>query len=398
MSDTGRLDDGTFFKGQSQDSIIPSTVKTSLMFEHQASGGESLIDFNSLNPTSLFLSQYLQPSTSSILDAKLGLLKSNVKVHSTLRGWMRPAEYTVTNVNISFNGFVAEANEIFTVTVADVLRTGGSVLVDSVPLVVENTLLEDATDFNLGQEVDVNSALIVLRGKTKLENMLQNTNNSDTVLDQDYYIVESSAGSGVGSIIRFNISGDVGGEQVSVKGMTTNLVKNDQSVLQALEVLQGKVDIIGEEVEEIAGEDLGLGTPSQPDLTAFGNRVLLLEQQAAALEALNVNDNSAVLNLDGAFTGGSIKVTRIRDQVVISAQSAITHASLSIALSSSGLLPTWARPSSAKSMISDLFVGGPLIRVDIFPTGVFSLVYFDASYSLVASTSGGSTLTTSYNV
>lgn len=99
----------------------------------------------------------------------------------------------------------------------------------------------------------------------------------------------------------------------------------------------------------------------------------------------------------GSYTGGELKISRLGNQVTISASSTLTHANLTAATSASGLIPSWARPSSTKSNIY-LVTGGALFQVSVAPDGTLSTNYLDQVYSGTGRTGTTSNLTITYFV
>lgn len=94
--------------------------------------------------------------------------------------------------------------------------------------------------------------------------------------------------------------------------------------------------------------------------------------------------------LDNDFTGGTVRITRIGDNVTISL-SALTasHASLSTATTTSGFIPTWARPPVNNMRNIYNLSSSAVYRAEVDTDGTLSTTYVDWSGSTTNLTSAG---------
>jgi hypothetical protein len=69
-----------------------------------------------------------------------------------------------------------------------------------------------------------------------------------------------------------------------------------------------------------------------------------------AAQLISVEKRSETLNLTGSgdFTGGTVQVAKVGNLVTVAVLTSLTHASSATPVSASGVVPTWARPSSEK--------------------------------------------------
>jgi len=108
------------------------------------------------------------------------------------------------------------------------------------------------------------------------------------------------------------------------------------------------------------------------------------------------NFRSQILSVDNLFTSGSVKVTRQGTQVTISEYTAIGHGSAAARETTSGFLPTWARPPV--NINSIYIMGANEVRmVTVETDGTFKTNYRDwAGSTTSASATSGVSIT--YNV
>ena len=117
--------------------------------------------------------------------------------------------------------------------------------------------------------------------------------------------------------------------------------------------------------------------------TTSGDKVQLdlVEMKAGQVISQVTYQNEAIINLAGSgnFTGGSIKVSRVGNNVTITTPIEITHASLTAPTSASGVIPSWARP---QTQVYNAYLAnsasGDLRNIIARPDGTVVLVY-DAS-------------------
>lgn len=92
------------------------------------------------------------------------------------------------------------------------------------------------------------------------------------------------------------------------------------------------------------------------------------------------------ISLDNNYTGGEILVARTGNIVTITGKSAGTHTSASSASSSSGLLPSWARPS-ASAYNTYITTTSTIYRVEVATDGTITTTYYDSGLSANNATS-----------
>lgn len=100
----------------------------------------------------------------------------------------------------------------------------------------------------------------------------------------------------------------------------------------------------------------------------------------------------------GSFTAGTILVERIGRTVTITSSANLTHASSGSVSSASGLLPTWARPTSADKYNLYVFTSSDIRAVLAATDGTLTTQYRDYTGAGFSRTSSGDFITISYVV
>lgn len=275
---------------------IPHIGVKSLNFAHEfSSSGESAILFSSLNaPSSWLESGLINPSGASILSAQLQIFKGNVSVTSSARGLIQKTEYVVKNSGIFFKNITSLANEIFEVSVSDVM-VAGKAIVDMRTIRVEGTLLDTQTDFLIGYDVDVfNEELVVFRDGIQL---FRSDDNDDSGLTGNYHYLDTD-NTGRSSVIRF-FEPAVGDEPILVISSGGIVDTANVSTFQQIENLAGQIDNVIPTVAALAGvpESSFRAAPNNVDLRQFGQRVVDLEADKADLNG----NPSEVFNVANAL-------------------------------------------------------------------------------------------------
>jgi len=256
-------------------SRLPAIGVDTIAFAHQATSGDASIQFNTLvQPASWTLSGRVNPSASKILSATLSSFRDNVDLASNLRGLIVPTQYKIFNDHINFLTFTALPNEEFFVTVKDVIKTGNPIA-DVKPIYVPGVLPSGTTDFNIGVSVPLIGGVLVSRDGVQ---MFQNTNNSSTNLDGNYYIIPINAQEG--SVLRFNTVAGALGANILVTGLGGMYQRPSFSSLQDIETIAGQVDQIIPTLAQLAQVPASnfQAAPNNVDLKAFGDKVNLLEK------------------------------------------------------------------------------------------------------------------------
>lgn len=260
------------------DSKIPTVGVKTLSFAHEASLNDNVIPFDNLNePVSWQNSGRSNPSTQDIQQANLYTFRNNIHLSSSLKGYIQPTEYRVSNNRITFLTFFADASEVFIVSVSDIV-VNGNTIVDSRPIAFDGVLAEANTDVIVGDSWEVGAdpkRVLVFRGG---ELQSRNTDNSSVTLDGDYYEL-SIPGTNLSNTIRFNTPGGVGGEKVSVISAIGYAEKPQLSILQSLESLAGQVDAMIPDLALETGnpETKYQNAPNNIDLRKFGQDVFNLK-------------------------------------------------------------------------------------------------------------------------
>jgi hypothetical protein len=250
---------------------------TKVVFYHKADLGDEGINLGALvMPTEVSSLGETNPSSSRLLEARLFANKANLTLVSSFRGILQKGlSYRVTsNSQIVFVGFTAEDGEIFTGTI-DSNSSNSLQVIDAKQQTSEGDLDDTETDFAIGFSTRTGREEVLVTRNGLVQK--RNTNNSDTVLDGNYYIVD--AGNGYGSVVRFNVAA-VGTEYVKVTSLGNIVESPTDSTWDEIEKLQGQID----KLVEVVAVDTGLpetefqAAPNNVDLRAFGDRVLGLEE------------------------------------------------------------------------------------------------------------------------
>lgn len=271
----------------------PTIGFSKTQFAHKATLGATGINLTSLTvPTEMTSNGFSNPSTGQLLAANLLTYKNNLTLVSSARGLLQQGlSYVVSSSSqITFVGFTALEGEIFSGTI-DYNAVTNSMVIDATPVVATGDLAANTTDFNVGTPYKVGQFITAQIGAMIVyldgQQMFRNTGNSSVVLDGDYYEVD--AGSGLGSIVRFNTTSP---SIRSVCAVSNGLLyeKPSGSTQAVLESIQGQVNNMGSYVASATGNSLTTilgGAPTNQDLQAFGNRVLAVEQNRARIDQSN---------------------------------------------------------------------------------------------------------------
>jgi hypothetical protein len=255
-----------------------------LIFAHEATGGEAVIDITSLTtPSSMLNNGFTQPTALQLQNAKLFHHRKNLTVVSSSKGLLQDwVSYRVTSSNtITFEGFTADPGEIFLCTL-DNNPSNGLQQVDAAPIVVTGTVLAGNQDINVGTPFEINkypsqqlgSVTVFVDGMPQFRNAGNATANP--AADGDYEEVD--AGGGLGTIIRLN---DTTGADRVWQVVSNGAIVNppDDSRDATIESLAGQVDAMVPYLAVTAGvpESTFQGAPNNVNLKGFGDRVFKLE-------------------------------------------------------------------------------------------------------------------------
>lgn len=257
-----------------------------LRFAHQASLGDMGIALGSLvAPSAMVSLGFSNPSPSRLLDASLFRFKENLTLISSLRGELiQNLSYRINSASqITFQGFTAEEGEIF-VGIVDSSPTNGIQVLDAKPQTAVGDLLDGQTDFNLGFSTRTKrEEILVIRNGLAQK---RNSNNSDTLTDGNYYVVD--LGSGFGSVVRFNTPASGGDDSIIVMTLGNIVESPTDSTFEEIQKVQGQIDGMIPTLAALAGvpETDFQAVPNDVDLKAFGDTVLQLESLTNTLENL----------------------------------------------------------------------------------------------------------------
>jgi hypothetical protein len=255
----------------------PAVGVKSISFAHEfVNAGEDAILYNTLNvPTAWAESGLSNPSGSELLAAQLNAFAKNVEVSSSARGYIQKSEYIVQSSGIFFKNITSLANEVFEVSVSDVLVSGNR-LVDIKQINVDGELLDTTTDFNLGIAVDAfNEEVLVFREGLQ---MFRSDNNDSSGATGNFYYLDPD-GSGKSSVIRFFEAAD-GDEPIKISG---NIADDPNlSTFQEIQKLQGQIDSMIPTLAGLAGVPTTdfQSTPNNVDLKFFGDLLVSLSKDS----------------------------------------------------------------------------------------------------------------------
>lgn len=291
----------SFKKETIKESLLNNVGFQDLVFAHEATAGETSIDFTSLTlPSEMSTNGFVNPTSTEILNANLALFRNNVSVVSSVNGvLMNYITFVANRTNIQFlNDYSTLAGEILTISLNNNASTGNSVVTGST-LVKTGSLLVGQQDINTGEAFPLNkysteqigAVAVYLNGIQVFRNVGNAT--ADPAADGNYEEVNS--GSGVSTLIRLN---EPVTSETPYTVISTNLIAERPSISQQqyLESLQGQVDRIIPTVASLAGVDETdfQAAPNNVDLKAFGDRLLEIETRIQAKKFTNADSPVAV--------------------------------------------------------------------------------------------------------
>lgn len=278
---------------------------TKLMFAHKASAGDSVINLGSLTtPTEMSGLGFTNPSPARLTEAKLFQFKHNLTLVSSLRGHlMQDLSYRVNSNSSIKLEFEAEDGEIFT-GIIDANPVSGIQVIDAKQAIVKGDLADGNTDFAIGFTTSTQSEEIVVVRNGLVQ--VRNTNNSSTVEDGNYYVVDT--GSGYGNLIRFNDAASGSDDSILVAALGGIVESPTNSTWDELEKVQGQIDAIVPTLAALAGvpETDFQAAPNNVDLRQFGDRVVGLEEPGSP----------GTPKLATVSTDGAVKKNRVQTKIL----------------------------------------------------------------------------------
>ncbi|GAB1376777.1 hypothetical protein MASR1M48_16290 [Lactococcus petauri] len=258
--------------------IYQPLLNKNLVFAHKANLGDRSIDLTALNtPAELSANGFIQASTSDILGAKLAQSRGRLKLVSSIRGDLIDfLHYTIPSsskiVFLPTAGF--EQDEIITGSFesnSDMVPVSGKRIVKTYTLPVGQTTVNLGNEYKVNENSleNVGQILVWINGSLAF----RNTGNSDSILDKQYYEVDS--GNGYGTTIELNLAPSIDPYEISVDFGHRSIT--DQNSIGAIESLSGSMIKIAEDLAQLAGtskEDYVTTSPSEVERRTFGDSVL----------------------------------------------------------------------------------------------------------------------------
>lgn len=276
------------------------TTKT-LIFKHEASAGDLVIDTTLLTPPAEALANgFIQDNPSSV---NLLVNKKNLKIHSSRGVWLQMHEdFKVTGANtIQLIGNIASLGgalegEVFTIYAAPI-QSNAVLTTDHKKQYQEYILLDGQTVLNLGREYEVNRNPLAQIGSIRVFRngvgpQLRNVGNAaaSPLADGNYH--EIDVGNGLGTTIEFNIPPS-GQDDVIVVEFGLEYA-GDFSLVGDMQSMWGSILKLAEDVKDLGPYDITRyinANPSEIERRGFGDMILAMK---ALLDAY-VGENLSAL-------------------------------------------------------------------------------------------------------
>lgn len=330
MSDVQGKNSLSYKKKSVQESKIPTVGVKTIAFAHEfTNAGESFLPFNSLNlPADWASSGLTNPSGASLLASQLQLFKRNISVISSARGAIQKSEYVVSNSGITFKNIVSLENEIFEVTVGDVLVIG-TTLLDMRKIRVEGELADTTTDFAFGYQVDVFDEEIVVVRDGVIQHRSDDNDSSGTT--GNYYYLDSD-NDGKASSIRF-FDAAIGDEGILIFSTGGIVDSPNISTFQQIETLAGQLDNIIPTVAALAGvpESDFRAAANYVDLKNFGSLVNSLLNAEVPIKTSWQQYTPNITHNSGSMTNYTLNISYKRDGSMLDVEGEIIFTGASAA-------------------------------------------------------------------
>lgn len=274
------------------------TTKT-LIFKHEASAGDLVIDTTLLTPPAEALANgFIQDNPSSV---NLLVNKKNLKIHSSRGVWLQMHEdFKVTGANtIQLIGNIASLGgalegEVFTIYAAPI-QSNAVLTTDHKKQYQEYILLDGQTVLNLGREYEVNRNPLAQIGSIRIFRngvgpMLRNVGNAaaSPLADGNYHEVD--VGNGLGTTIEFNIPPS-GQDDVIVVEFGLEYA-GDFSLVGDMQSMWGSILKLAEDVKDLGPYDISrylTANPSEIERRAFGDLMLAMKATIDAYVGENLS-------------------------------------------------------------------------------------------------------------
>lgn len=269
------------------------TTKT-LIFKHEASAGDLVIDTTLLTPPAEALANgFIQDNPSSV---NLLVNKKNLKIHSSRGVWLQMHEdFKVTGANtIQLIGNIealggALEGEVFTIYAAPI-QANSILTTDHKKQYQEYILLDGQTVLNLGREYEVNRNPLAQIGSIRIFRngvgpLLRNVGNAAASPLADGNFHEVDAGNGLGTTIEFNVAPS-GQDDVIVVEFGLEYA-GDFSLVGDMQSMWGSILKLAEDVKDLGPYPISRyinANPSEVERRAFGDYVFDLLRRIVPLE------------------------------------------------------------------------------------------------------------------
>jgi hypothetical protein len=142
-------------------------------------------------------------------------------------------------------------------------------------------------------------------------------------------------------------------------------------------LLNGTVKVSLSEGDELIVEAFQNSDPSLTVNASDTQSYISITKEEATLSAgADIYQNTLVKAADNGFTSGSIRINRTANQVCLTTEATLLHASVTSVATSTGWLPTWARPNQVVTNLYD-FDASKIKRLTVNTNGEFLLSFKD---------------------
>lgn len=276
---------------------LAKTIKT-LVFKHEATAGQTLIDLNNLTaPTSALANGFPQPTAGELSAANLMANKKNFRLKSSRGVELEQYEdFIITgNMRVQLIGNIADlggalAGEIFTGYISPVV-TNAYPTTDAQLKKKTYTLPAGQTVLNLGLTYKVGVGLTTGEQVGALDVILdgveqfRNVGNAAASPSADGNYQEVDAGNGTGTTIQFNVAAAYDRTVIVKFGV---VAAGDYSLISDMEAMMGSLMQVAQDAATEFDYPLSrylTANPSAAERRAFGDAVLALLTRVTALES-----------------------------------------------------------------------------------------------------------------
>ena len=291
-------------------SRIPPVGSRNVVFHHKATVGQLTINLLALTLPSAEMPTVVQATPDELSSARLSINKKNLNLVSSSKGdLIQGLDYIVVDSStISLIGpyetIGTESEEIFVGTInnapiSDLVVASARTVSRSYTLAVGQRTLNLAQEFqvNLFPSENIGIVKIFVNGILAY----RNTGNSSTVLDKDYYEVDS--GNGFGTTVVFNVAPVSVAHDIVVDFGVQAIT--DFNAIGTIESLGGSIKKIADDLAVVAGtqaSDYYSASPSEVERRTFGDNILgILE-----LYTQQIENQSSDIDQTASFASATI--------------------------------------------------------------------------------------------